>query len=107
MLPWDNLTVGVIKSNKTRNAFGEMIGQLIRQVNFKITFFYSYFVKFLNYLQKGGRYFAWSICCSSVGTTGYRNRLFSRGISSCAVGSLSAFCREIDLATVEPFDYKV
>ena len=32
MLPWDNSTEGPIKSNKTRNAIGEMIGQLIRKV---------------------------------------------------------------------------
>lgn len=38
MLPWDNSTEGLIKSNKTRNPFGEMIGQLIRQVNLTLDF---------------------------------------------------------------------
>ena len=32
MIPWDNSTEAPIKSNKTRNAVGEMIGQLIRKV---------------------------------------------------------------------------
>ena len=36
MLPWDNSINGLVKSNKTRNAFGEMIGQLIRQVILKL-----------------------------------------------------------------------
>ena len=32
MLPWDNSTNAPIHSNTTRNAFGEMIGQLTRKV---------------------------------------------------------------------------
>ena len=39
LMPWDNSTLGPIKSNTTRNAFGEMIGQLIRKVICLLIFF--------------------------------------------------------------------
>ena len=32
MIPWDNSINAPIKSNVTRNAYGEMVDQLIRQV---------------------------------------------------------------------------
>ena len=32
MIPWDNSTEGVIKSNKSRNPFSEMLQQIIKNV---------------------------------------------------------------------------